>query len=265
MRHAKLKVTALAMIVILLALVSVVVFLYPRNPSPSPQQAPPLNAVISLTIDFPRPLVPTSITHVMLHAYSPTEGVTSLSLQTDSSAFTIQMQPANVNAGTASDLDVTLQALDVQDGSYSAHVWGQYSDASGIHISDPVTVNFFIVPNANLSGLSWASDFFHPFGKGTIGATDSTTLHFKVTSQSHNVVYQDLTAKLSFNETAPSLAISPNTLSLDTIGPQGLSQQYSATVTSNNTPPGVYTVILTLYSKDGQLAAQGTLQLTVTA
>jgi hypothetical protein len=259
-----LKGTAIV-VAIVLTLVLVTVLLYPRTPQPTSQPAPPLNAGISLTLAFPRTLVSTIPTHVSLHVYSPTEGVTSLVLETDSSVLMIQMQPADINAGTAVNLDVALQALDVQDGVYSAHVWGQYSDSNGVHKSDPLAVNFFVVPNVKLSQLGWASDFFHPFGKGTIGATDSTTLLFKVTSQSHSETYQGLTAKVSFNETAPSLTVSPSTLSLHPIGPQGVSQQYSVTVTSNSTPPGVYSVILTLYSKDGQLAAQGTLQLTVTA
>jgi hypothetical protein len=263
-RHPNLK-GKIVGVAAVLVLVIVAIFLYPRNASPSTQPAPPLNAGLSLTIAFPRTLVPTILTHVTLRVYSPTEGVASFLLETDSSVVTIRMQPADINAGTAVNLDVALQALDVQDGSYSAHVWGQYSDSNGIHNSDPLTVNFFIVPNVNLSELGWAPDLFHPFGKGTIGSTDSTTLLFKVVSQSHSETYQGLTAKASFNETAPSLTISPSVLSLNPIGPQGVSQQYSVTVTSNSTPPGVYTIILTLYSKDGQVAAQGTLQLTVTA
>jgi len=229
------------------------------------QQSPPLSASLSFSLDFPRTLVPTMVTHVTFHVFSPSEEVKSVILKTDSSALIVRTTPTDIGLGSAVDLDATVQALDVQDGSYEARMWVHYSDTTAIHDSDPTKVSFFIVPHASINQLRWASDFFHPFGKGTIGKTDSTTLLFRVASQSQSIVYQGLTAKLIFNVSAPGLSAAPNAISLDTIGPQGVSKDYTVTVNSNNTPPGVYTLLVSLYSKDNQTVAQGTLELTVTA
>jgi hypothetical protein len=229
------------------------------------QQSPPLSASLSFSIDFPKTLVPTMVTHVTFHVFSPSEEVKSVILKTDSSALIVQTTPSDIGSGSAVDLDATVQALDVQDGSYEARMWVHYSDTTGIHDSDPIKATFFIVPHARINQPKWSSDLFHPFGKGTIGKTDSTTLLFGITSQSQSVVYQGMTAKLIFNVSAPGLSAAPNTISLDSIGPQGVSKDYAVTVNSNNTPPGVYTLVVSLYSKDNQLIAQGTLELTVTA
>ncbi|MEM2099965.1 MAG: hypothetical protein QXV37_01425 [Candidatus Jordarchaeaceae archaeon] len=58
------------------------------------------------------------------------------------------------------------------------------------------------------------------------------------------------------------MTIEPALISVETIGPQGKSREYSFTIKTRNAPPGTYEIILYLYSSE-YLVTKHTLELKV--
>jgi hypothetical protein len=204
-------------------------------------------------------------TQSVVHATVLGEDAKNVSVNADSAALVITGNPLDIKSGSSVDFGISVSAKDVQDGLYNTSLWLTYSDSSGLERSKPIEESFYVLPYLELKDLRSAPDFWHPFGKETIAKTDSTNVLFKVSSESKNVIYQCVYAAASFNVPAPGLALNPSRVPVSALGPQGTSNDYSISVSSDNTPPGQYVILLSLYSKDNQLITQASITITVSA
>ena len=237
-----------------------VLFIQPQTRAPEPS-----HATLSFSLDFPKVLLPTVVADAIVHVAATGDDARSVTVKSDSPHILVEGQPVDVRSGTSADIKVHVEARDVHDGPYKAQLWLYFSDSAGTHDTEAKEVSFYILPHVSLQDVRWASDFWHPFGKGEIGRTDSTTASFKISSQSKNMVYEGMVATAAFMVSDPGLKIIPTQMSIEPIGPQGRSNDYGFTIDSNNTPPGKYMLLISLFSKDHQLVAEATLELTVTA
>jgi len=257
------RTASLALIFVLLGAGALVVFLQPQTDKRTP--SPPLCATLSFSLNFPKVLVPTAAADVIVHATAMNNDARSVIVKTDSAHVVVKNDPVDVTSGTSADIRVRVEARDARDGAYNAQVWLHFSDSAGAHDTEAKGVSFYIVPYAVLQDVRWAPDFWHPFGKGTIGRSDTTTALFKVLSKSQSVVYEGMVVRAAFTVSAPGLTVTPTGIPIDPIGPQGKSNDYAFAIRSNNTPPGKYTLLFSLYSRDNQLITQETLEITITA
>jgi hypothetical protein len=180
-----------------------------------------------------------------------------------SDAISSVSETANVKHGAQALLKVSISGKDLQDGSYGAKVYLQYSDETGSHTTASKETSIYLVPNAELADVRFQPDLFHPLGKNTIGKKDSTTLLFKVHSKSNGVVYSATWSKAILSISVPGVSIDPSSLQVEPVGPNGRTGDYSFAITSDNAPPGTYNITISLYSKDSQLVMQQTVQLVV--
>jgi hypothetical protein len=236
-----------------------------RGPNPgNPPQAPVL-ANVSFSLDFPKTLSPGTLVQSTVHASVLGDDIKNVSVHTDSIVLIIASDSLDIKSGTSANFNITLSTNDVQDGPYSANVWLTYSGTSGTNSSKSITESFYVLPKIQLEDVRFAPDFWHPFGKGTIGQTDSTNLLFKVSSGSKKVIYQGIYVTTSLSVAAPGMTLNVSSIPVSALGPQGTSKDYSITAESNNTPPGQYVIFLMLYSKDNQFVTQAFITLTVSA
>jgi len=171
----------------------------------------------------------------------------------------------DVKQGSTTGIMITITGKDVQDGSYAVTVFLQYSDFFGAHKTGSQEASILLVPNVELSDVRFKPTILHPLGKSGIGTQDSTSVLFKVHSKSTSVLYRGLYVKASLSINVPGISIDPSSIQIGALGPNGLTGDYSVQISTNNAPPGTYSLLISLYSKDNQLVAQQTEQFTVTA
>ncbi|MFI5450001.1 MAG: hypothetical protein ACHQ03_09610 [Candidatus Bathyarchaeia archaeon] len=73
--------------------------------------------------------------------------------------------------------------------------------------------SFYILPIIQVKDFRFAQDFWHPFGKGTIGQTDFSNVLFKVSSGSKYVIYQGIYATTGLLPSVPVTANEASQLS----------------------------------------------------
>jgi hypothetical protein len=188
-----------------------------------------------------------------LTAVIQSDGMTGISDQHD------------IKSGTSLHIPIQIVAKDVPDGPYDVNVFLQYNDNQGSHRTNPQKLSVEVLPNLNFNEVKFPFDIFQPLGKNKIGATDSTSLIFTVQSHSSSQIYRGTYVRLNMSISVPGLAVSPATINIDLIGPNGVSREYNFTISSNHSPPGTYTISIGLYSKDGFLVATSTVTLVITA
>jgi hypothetical protein len=176
-------------------------------------------------------------------------------LKNDSAVLQLDNSSIDVKSGSTADLKLSAIAGDVQDGAYTAKFWLHYLDSTGVEDSSAKQVSFYVLPHVviqkpNLVLDWWAPDWSQPLGKSKISESDSTVARFVVASESESVTYQGIVAKASLGISGLGLGIQTPSIQIDPIGPQGQSHEYDFTVTSSNSPPGQYTVLIQLFSKD---------------
>lgn len=140
---------------------------------------------------------------------------------------------------------------DVSNGPYTVTITYEYSGTSGENAS-----SFYVVPSVEITGIQWYRQLGYPVipEKSTIGKNDNTTLYFNIKSDASKATYTGLSLIATPPQTSIGLTINP--LSLDAIGPQGTSKQYSLGISSHNTPNGQYTIEIQVMS--GQYVAYDT-------
>ena len=170
----------------------------------------------------------------------------------------------DIKSGSSLHIPIQIVAKDVRDGPYDVSVYLQYNDNQGSHKTDSQKFSVEVLPNVNFNEVKFVFDIFQPLGKNKIGATDSTSLIFTVQSQSSSQIYAGTYVRLNMSINVPGLAVTPATINIDPIGPNGVSREYNFTISSNHSPSGTYTISIGLYSKDGVLVATKTAILTIT-
>ena len=185
--------------------------------------------------------------------------ITSSALSYDS----VSTQSLTVPNNGKADASVSPMFKDVPNGPYSFESTISYQDSNGSHTINGPTFTLYVLPNVQITGAGWEASGFLGMGqKDTIGPNDNTKLNFNVQSSSPSQIYTGLTASALISPQTGGLSASPATLSVQNLGPQGKSQQYSFTITSTNADPGKYDVTVTVFA-DGNPATSQTLVLTV--
>jgi hypothetical protein len=169
-----------------------------------------------------------------------------------------------VSSSSSGVLRSNIVAQDVQDGGYTANVWLAYSDAEGQHNTPQQNVPFHLVPLLAFKHVTtWGDPWPQPTGKDDYHPADSGYLFFNIVSMSHYVVYSGMTVRASWSIPGPGFTVTPQMQTIAPLGPQGTSPRYNVTLNSNDTPNGVYTLQLSLYSANGDLISQTTYTFTV--
>jgi hypothetical protein len=197
------------------------------------------------------------VTNTGTDAHGVSAVVVSDAISTTSTAL-------DVKGGTSVSIPVSITGNDSPDGPYAIVVYLQYSDALGSNKTSSQGASIYLLPALQLTDVRYNWDVFHLTGKGTIGSSDSTTLLFKVRSASAAVIYSGMSLKAGLATNVPGLTILNSSLPIDPIGPKGQTRDIAIQIVSNHAPPGVYNIQLSLYSKDNQLIAGQTIQITVT-
>ena len=179
--------------------------------------------------------------------------IVTLSSQAFGSA---QLQSVSLGPNKYTTVDSTPSIGDIQPGLYQLSIQYTYHDSNGTHSMGAGAVSFTVVPSIKIAGFSWeTTGFLITSPKSTIGSNDNTQVFLKISSNSQSQTYNGLVATIEMVTSAQGLTITPTSLPLGAIGPQGTSQQYSFTLTSNNTPPGKYSLeLLISYSNSVGIA-----------
>lgn len=237
------------------------VFLYGWLTYQPPPQQP---ASLSFSYSFPNSIPANSRVAVNVTVRNNGGGATSIVIQVSSNAFSGSSSQFDLGGGQSKKISVDVAASNVQSGRYYGTFQAQYTDVSGRQAVQPTQVSTYILQPVKVTSIGWLVDFFHPLGKSTIGTTDSTSLHFQVQSES-SFPFSGLSVFISVNVTAPGMSFSPQLIQVGSLGPQGTSAQLSTTIATNQTPPGVYFIFVTLLSSDNFQLYSIAAVLTVTA
>lgn len=184
-------------------------------------------------------------------------------LTLQSPSFTsVTLSPKNIGQGRYISETATVQLNDVQNGQYQILANISYQDSSGTHTTQ-ATFSYYLLPKVQITGFAWQGSSLLGAGKDKIGRNDQTSFTFDVEGNSKVSTYIHLTASVGIGSTVEDLTYSPTLLSVSDIGPNGITHGYSFTISSNGTPVGTYPIHIYVWA-DGVLAAQHTVQLTVT-
>ena len=149
-----------------------------------------------------------------------------------------------------------MKVNDVASTDYPVTITYTYDGGSTESVSNPPM--FHVVPKFELVSQHW---YWPPLAlqeKSHIGQNDNTTLYFTVKSDT-SLTSSDLSIQASAQSGTIGLAITPNTINIDPIGPIG-TKEYSLGFKSTNMPPGTYPITIQVFS--GAYEA-GTLQVTL--
>ncbi len=246
---------------ILLVFVAAVLLYWFSISRPSTPQQP---ASLSFNFNFPNSLPANS--NVVLNVGISNQGgdATSILVTVTSPAFGGSSLQFDLASGKSTTVSLTLSAKNVQLGRYQGIVQAQYTDVTGRQATAPIAVSTYVLQPVTVTGIGWLVDLFHLGGKSTIGATDSTDLHFQVQSLGSFPI-AGLKVFVSTNVTAHGMTFSPSNIVVGDLGPQGTSAQLSMTISTSNTPPGRYAIFLTIISNDNFQLYKTNVWLTVTA
>lgn len=150
----------------------------------------------------------------------------------------------DVSANGSVTVPVNVEINDVKNGQYEVRIFYDNKRVNGD--SDAL----YVIPKIEIVDEHWASpgldDIAHGYLENSrIGANEQTTFYFKI----QNILkssYSGLTAKITID----AIAVSPTTLPLSPIGPEGKSAEYTFDFQSVNTPPGTYTFTIQLFSEE---------------
>ena len=173
------------------------------------------------------------------------------------------VQPVRVPRGETVRIALKIAGRDVQYGEKTADIRLRYSDATGDHETTSNRISFYLFPSVELFEIKWQTDLLHPLGKNSIGKTDSTTLYFRVHSGSKSIIYSGLLVKVWPSMQVPGLTLSPDLTLIESIGPDGRTGSYSVSISSNNSPPGKYTIGITLLTSDNKAILQQSVELVI--
>jgi hypothetical protein len=220
---------------------------------------------LSFSLDFPNSIVGGQSAVATAMVTNSGGDATGVSAVIVSEAVSGSSSEVDVKQGSTTGVMITIAGKDVQDGTYTVTVFLQYSDFFGAHKTSSQGASIYLLPNVELSDVRFKPTILHPLGKSGIGTQDTTSVLFKVHSKSTSVLYNGLSAKATLTINVPGISIDPSSVQIGTLGPNGRTTDYSVQISTNNAPPGTYSLQISLYSKDNQLVAQQTEQFTVTA
>lgn len=229
--------------------------------SPGGESSKPAELLVE--IDFPA-LVPNQPTAVYAQVSNRGGDARNFEVLIQSTGLASQTSSKlTIPEGTSVNVEITVSADDVKNGLYAVVVTWRYEDSTGTHSGGSIQTTLYVLPLAQMTDFRWLDSIFGLGGKSEIKKTqDETKLFFKVRSQSRSALYSGLTCVANFTIEAPNLFISPASISVEPLGPQGPSVEYNFTISSLNAFSGTYPLTIYLYS-GGFLVEQHTVELKV--
>jgi len=249
---------AMALVIVLLLIAAFVAYLTIIRPIITPAQ-------LSFSIDLPKAISAGQSVTTDVVVSNDGGDAKEVTVVVASDAIESVSGRENVKEGSQVKISLVITGEDVQDGPHDVEVYLQYSDGLGSHTTASKHSPIYLIPNAELVDVRFEFDIFQPFGKSNLGKTDSTSLLFKTHSKSSRVVYTGIWSKLSLSIAVPGISVNPSSIQIEPIGPNGMTGDYRFSIITDNAPSGTYSLTIALYSKDNQLIAQQTVQLTVSA
>lgn len=252
-------VSAILLLIVIIVIGAYLISIYPR---PQPQ-----GSNLEFSMSFPPSIIAeqTATANVTVtNAGTPAKGVTVV---VTSDAVSASSESVDINTGSTT-IPLTLTGKDVQDGTYPVLIYLRYSDQLGSNQTASKGVSIYLLPAAEFTDVKYIQDFWHPFGKSSIGRTsDNTTLLFKIHGKSSLVIYHGLVATATLTTNVPGLSITPQSIQIMSVGPNGMTEDYRFNIRSDvgGAPPGTYTFQIQLFSKDNQMITQLTESITVNA
>lgn len=226
-------------------------------------------AQLSLNLDFPETIMVFSSieTNVIIQNEGGDAEKVEIIFLSDSIVAS-QVQPFNILGGDKANIKLEITGKDVQYGQKTAIIGLQYSDVDGEHETSSIQVSFYLLPAVEFFDVGWKSEIFHPFGKSKIEKTDNTELFFKVHSKSQasrieSVIYADLWVRVQSANKVPGLSITPNSINIESIGPDGRTGKYMVEISSNNSPTGRYMIEITLFTIDDKFITEQIVELEI--
>jgi hypothetical protein len=241
---------------VVILLIAGVYFLWFYQKPPQQQQA----VSLSFSIDFPKSIGAGHSATGIVSVTNSGVGLSGVLPVVVSKAISGAVSsPVSLTTGSISTMPVIITGNDVQDGNYSVSVYLQFSSGTGTNVTGNEGTWIYLLPDVEFTSVRYRSEIpFHmlPPYKNTIGANDNTSLLFKVQSMSSSVVYSGLVVSAKLNMTVNGLSVTPSSLPIESIGPQGMTGDYAFAIVSNSAPPGTYGYVISLYSKGNQLIQQ---------
>lgn len=226
--------------------------------------SPPAPAQLDFSLSFPKTASPGQSASAFVSVTNNGMDAKDVIVVVVSDAVSAVSEKKDIRKGSTVAITASISGNDIQDGPYSVKVRLRYSDQLGSHETANKETAIHLLPNAELTDVRFQPDLLHPFGKNTIWKKDSTILLFKVHSKSNAVIYSGIMSKVTLSINVAGLTIDPLSIQIEPIGPNGRTGDYSYKISSDNTPPGTYGLLIHLFSKDSQLMQQQTMQLIVT-
>ena len=173
--------------------------------------------------------------------------------------------PVTVPAGGQAPLTIEPVFQDVAYGPYSISTKITYQDSNGTHSYAGPTFSLYVVPNVQITDVGWpGAGLFNLGTKNSIGPNDNTKVYFNVQSGSSSAVYEGLSAAAVVSPQVPQLTVSPASIAVESVGPNGKTIQYSFMIQSVAAPPGKYEITVEILA-GGNVATSLSVQLTVTS
>lgn len=232
-------------IVVLVIIVLMGAFLYVESQVPRKQE--PARLLISSS--FPPSISANANGVASIQVTNQGGDATGITVQVSSSGFTGNSAPFSLGPNQSETISLVVLTKNVQTGRYYGIVQAQYTDVTGKQATSPIQVSTYVIQPLTITNIGWLVDLFHPFGKNSIGTTDSTALHFQVQNEGP-FLSNGMEVVVSSNVTAPGMTFTPSTVAVGNLGPQGTSSQLSFNISTDNSPPGRYAIFLTVLSVD---------------
>jgi len=157
------------------------------------------------------------------------------------------------------------QIKDVANGEHRVTISCSYSGAGQVSTNN--SSQFYVLPSIEITDVHFVmvGGFLGigAYEDSTIHQNDNTTLIFEIKSNSAVSTYTDLSASATSPQGTLGLVITLSPPTLDNIGPQGTSREYSFAISTHNTPLGKYIITIHIFSGQYEVARDSSRTLTV--
>lgn len=237
LRNPIVKVVCVIIVAVILIAAVVALMSYSNQPKEQPSLQVSLQTLSGKTGDSPT---------LNFRVTNDGGDATGVIVSISSSAFSQgSTNKIDISAGHNADVSCKVKVNDVASNDYPVTITYTYDGGSTATANSSST--FHVVPKLEIVNQHWDWPFLAPQEKSHVGPNDSTTLYFKVKSDT-TLTCNDLSIQAAAQPGTIGLAITPNTMDIDPIGPTGTSKEYSLGFKTTNMPPGTYTITIKAFS-----------------
>jgi hypothetical protein len=253
---------AIILIAIIVASLVIIYAVYPMFQGKTPK-AEPSNLSINLVTLYGKALTQSMLNVSISNVGGEAKGV-SVSLNSEAFGQSSSSDSVNVPANSTVYAQCNAQIKDVDVQKYGVTISYNYSGAGTVNTNN--NSQFSVLPVIDIVGVRWYQvGFIFLSDKSTIGPNDNTTIFFKITSLSNSWTYTALSATATTLQGTQGLTMTPSSLDLGSIGPQGTSNEFAFELSTHNTPLGKYVITFHVFSGPYEIAVDNSKTLTVSS